>query len=411
MPGKANTINHKEENTGMEIKGKVHYVGVNDRNKTLFENLWPLPYGVSYNSYLIDDEMVALVDTVDVCYFEVYLKKIRSIIGDRPINYLIINHMEPDHSGSISLIKQYYPNIVIVGNKKTFDMVEGFYGVGGERYVVGEGDFLALGYHKLRFSLIPMVHWPETMVTYDETEGILFSGDAFGCFGALNGGVIDANINTDIYWDEMVRYYSNIVGKYGAPVQKALQKLQTLKINAICSTHGPVWTEEIPRVVRIYDRLSRYEAEEGVVIAYGTMYGNTAEMAEAIAEELSKQGIRNIVMHNVSHTNHSYIIADVFKYRGLIVGCPTYNTQMYPEMEALLNKLSAREIKGRYMGWFGSFTWASAAVKKITEFNDKLKFEPVGNPIEMKHSMKSETYVQCKELAKAMADRLKADRK
>ena len=350
MPGKANTINHKEENTGMEIKGKVHYVGVNDRNKTLFENLWPLPYGVSYNSYLIDDEMVALVDTVDVCYFEVYLKKIRSIIGDRPINYLIINHMEPDHSGSISLIKQYYPNIVIVGNKKTFDMVEGFYGVGGERYVVGEGDFLALGHHKLRFSLIPMVHWPETMVTYDETEGILFSGDAFGCFGALNGGVIDANINTDIYWDEMVRYYSNIVGKYGAPVQKALQKLQTLKINAICSTHGPVWTEEIPRVVRIYDRLSRYEAEEGVVIAYGTMYGNTAEMAEAIAEELSKQGIRNIVMHNVSHTNHSYIIADVFKYRGLIVGCPTYNTQMYPEMEALLNKLSAREIKGRYMG-------------------------------------------------------------
>lgn len=307
MPGKANTINHKEENTGMEIKGKVHYVGVNDRNKTLFENLWPLPYGVSYNSYLIDDEMVALVDTVDVCYFEVYLKKIRSIIGDRPINYLIINHMEPDHSGSISLIKQYYPNIVIVGNKKTFDMVEGFYGVGGERYVVGEGDFLALGHHKLRFSLIPMVHWPETMVTYDETEGILFSGDAFGCFGALNGGVIDANINTDIYWDEMVRYYSNIVGKYGAPVQKALQKLQTLKINAICSTHGPVWTEEIPRVVRIYDRLSRYEAEEGVVIAYGTMYGNTAEMAEAIAEELSKQGIRNIVMHNVSHTNHSYI--------------------------------------------------------------------------------------------------------
>ena len=156
----------------MEIKGKVHYVGVNDRNKALFENLWPLPYGVSYNSYLIDDEMVALVDTVDVCYFEVYLKKIRSIIGDKPINYLIINHMEPDHSGSISLIKQYYPNIVIVGNKKTFEMIEGYYGVGGERYVVGEGDFLALGHHRLRFSLIPMVHWPETMVTFDETEGM-----------------------------------------------------------------------------------------------------------------------------------------------------------------------------------------------------------------------------------------------
>lgn len=395
----------------MEIKGKVHYVGVNDRNKTLFENLWPLPYGVSYNSYLIDDEKVALVDTVDVCYFEVFLKKIRNVIGDRPIDYLIINHMEPDHSGSISLIKQYYPNITIVGNKKTFEMIEGYYGIVGERHVVGEGDSLSLGYHNLCFSLIPMVHWPETMVTFDTTEGILFSGDAMGCFGALNGGVIDTQINTDIYWNEMVRYYSNIVGKYGVPVQRALQKLQKLNITTVCSTHGPVWTEEIPRVLSVYDRLSRYEAEEGVVIAYGTMYGNTEEVAEAIAEELSKQGIRNIVMHNVSRTHHSYIIADVFKYKGLIVGCPTYNTQMYPEMEALLGKLASREIKGRYMGYFGSFTWASAAVKKIGEFNEKLKFELVGNPVELKQGMKPDTYTQAQELAVAMADRLKADRK
>lgn len=395
----------------MEIKGKVHYVGVNDRNKSLFENLWPLPYGVSYNSYLIDDEKVALVDTVDVCYFEVYLKKIRSVIGDRPIDYLIINHMEPDHSGSISLIRQYYPNAVIVGNKKTFDMIEGYYGVGGDRLVVGEGDVLDLGHHKLNFALIPMVHWPETMVTYDATECVLFSGDAFGCFGALNGGVIDSKINTDIYWNEMVRYYSNIVGKYGAPVQKALQKLQGLKIEVICSTHGPVWTEEIPHVIAVYDRLSRYEAEEGVVVAYGTMYGNTEEMAEVIAEELSSQGIRNIVMHNVSRTHHSHIIADVFKYKGLIVGCPTYNTQLYPEMEALLGKLAARDIKGRYLGWFGSFTWAGAAVKKITEFNEKLKFEAVGNPVEMKQAMKEDVALRCKELAVAMAERLKADRK
>lgn len=395
----------------MEIKGKVHYVGVNDRNKSLFENLWPLPYGVSYNSYLIDDEKVALVDTVDVCYFEVYLKKIRSVIGDRPIDYLIINHMEPDHSGSISLIRQYYPNAVIVGNKKTFDMIEGYYGVGGDRLVVGEGDVLDLGHHKLNFALIPMVHWPETMVTYDATECVLFSGDAFGCFGALNGGVIDSKINTDIYWNEMVRYYSNIVGKYGVPVQKALQKLQGLKIEVICSTHGPVWTEEIPRVIAVYDRLSRYEAEEGVVVAYGTMYGNTEEMAEVIAEELSNRGIRNIVMHNVSRTHHSHIIADVFKYKGLIVGCPTYNTQLYPEMEALLGKLAARDIKGRYLGWFGSFTWAGAAVKKITEFNEKLKFEAVGNPVEMKQAMKEDVALRCKELAVAMAERLKADRK
>lgn len=396
----------------MEIKGKVHYVGVNDRTKALFENLWPLPYGVSYNSYLIaDDDMVALVDTVDVAFFEQYLKKIRSVIGDRKIDYLIINHMEPDHSGAIALIKQYYPEIVLVGNKKTFDMVEGYYGVTGERYVVGDGDFLKLGHHNLRFYLVPMVHWPETMVTYDETEKILFSGDAFGCFGALNGGCIDRNINTDIYWNEMRRYYANIVGKFGNPVQKALQKCSGLDIRTICPTHGPVWEEKIPQVVEMYDKLSRYEGEEGVVIAYGTMYGNTEELAEAIAEELSAQGIRNIVLHNVSHTYHSYILADIFKYKGLIVGCTTYNMHLYPEMESLLSKVAAREMKNRVMGYFGSYTWASAAVKKLGEFAEKLKFELVGNPVEMKQAMKQDNYAQAKELAKAMADRLKADRK
>ena len=386
----------------MKLKGNVHYVGVNDRSKALFENLWPLPYGVSYNSYLIaDDEMVALVDTVDVAFFEVYLKKIKSVIGDRKINYLIINHMEPDHSGSIALIKQYYPDIVLVGNKKTFDMVEGFYGIGGDRYVVGEGDFLKLGHHNLRFYLIPMVHWPETMVTFDETEGILFSGDAFGCFGALNGGCIDKDINTEIYEGEM----------FGNPVQKALQKCKGLDIQMICSTHGPVWTEKIPQVVDLYDRLSRYEGEEGVVIAYGTMYGNTEELAETIAEELSAQGIKNIVMHNVSKTPHSYILADIFRYKGLIVGCTTYNMHLYPEMEALLSKVAAREMKNRVMGYFGSYTWASAAVKKLAEYAEKLKFEIVGNPVEMKQSMGQDTARQAKELAKAMAERLKADRK
>lgn len=396
----------------MELKGNVHYVGVNDRNKTLFENLWPLPYGVSYNSYLIaDDDAVVLVDTVDVAFFEVYLKKIRAVIGDRKIDYLIINHMEPDHSGSISLIKQYYPDIVLVGNKKTFDMVDGYYGVGGERKVVAEGDSLKVGRHDLHFYLIPMVHWPETMVTFDSTDGILFSGDAFGCFGALNGGCIDKNINTEIYMGEMRRYYSNIVGKFGNPVQKALQKCSGLDIKMICPTHGPVWEEQISEVVAMYDKLSRYEAEEGVVIAYGTMYGNTEQMAEAIAEELSAQGIKNIVMHNVSKTPHSFILADIFRYKALIVGCTTYNMNLYPEMEALLSKVAARDMKNRLIGYFGSFTWASAAVKKLGEYAAQLKFEVVGNPVEMKQSMSANNEQKARELAVAMADRLKADRK
>ena len=393
------------------IKGKVHYVGVNDRNKHLFEGMWPLPYGVSYNSYLIDDDMIALIDTVDINFFEVYIHKIKKIIGDRPINYLIINHMEPDHSGSIRLIKQHYPDIVIVGNKQTFGMIEGFYGVTGQQYLVKEGDFLDLGHHKLRFYLTPMVHWPETMMTFDETNGILFSGDAFGCFGTLDGGYIDSRINTDKYWDEMVRYYSNIVGKYGSPVQKALQKLGGLPINTICSTHGPIWEENIAKVVDIYDRLSKYEAEEGVVIAYGSMYGNTEQMAEAIAEELSAQGIKNIVMHNVSKSNPSYILADIFKYKGLIVGSPTYSNQIYPEIESLISKILLREIKVRYLGLFGSFTWAGAAVKRMGDFAIQSKFELIGDPVEMKQGMKEIIYDQCANLGRAMADRLKTDRK
>lgn len=395
----------------MEMKGKIHYVGVNDRHKALFENLWPLPYGVSYNSYLIADEKVALVDTVDVCYSDSFMKKIHHVIGNRKIDYLIINHMEPDHSGSIPFIKKYYPDITLVGNKKTFELLEGFYAVETNRLVVSEGDELDLGHHKLSFYLTPMVHWPETMVTYDRTEQVLFSGDAFGSFGALNGGCIDRNINTSIYWDEMRRYYSNIVGKYGNPVQRALKKLEGLNIDMIGSTHGPVWNEDVDKVIKLYDQWSRYEAEEGVVIAYGSMYGNTEELAETLAEELSRQGIRDIVLHDVSRSHHSYIVSDIFKYKGFIAGCTTYNANLFPEMEALLKKVAEREVKNRYMGYFGSFTWASAAFKKIGEYAERLKFEVVGTPVEMKQSMKKDTYEMVRDLAKAMADRLKADRR
>lgn len=394
-----------------EIKSDIYYVGVNDRQKRLFEQMWPLPYGVSYNSYLIVDEMIALVDTVDVCFFERYLASIKKIIGDRPINYLIINHMEPDHSGAIRLVRQAYPDIIIVGNKQTFGMLEGYYGISGDRYEIINGDFLSLGKHTLRFFLTPMIHWPETMMTFDESNGILFSGDAFGSYGTLDGGVIDHCMNIDHFRDEMIRYYSNIVGKYGSPVQAALQKLKEVEIKMICSTHGPVWEEKLDEIVTLYDRMSRYDADEGVVIAYGSMYGHTEEMAEAVAEAVSAEGIRNVIVYDVSKTSSSFILMDIFKYKALIIGCPTYCNQIYPDIESLLGKISVREIKNHYFGYFGSFTWAGAAVKRMGEWAEKSKMEIVGNPVEMKQAMRDTTLEQCYALGKAMADRLKKDRK
>ena len=250
------------------ITDNIYYVGVNDRNKNLFEGLWPLPNGVSYNSYLIVDEKVCLIDTVEVDFFTQFIENIQEVIGDRPIDYLVVNHMEPDHSGSIALIRKYYPEIQVIGNKKTFGMLSGFYGISENELEVKNGDTLSLGKHQLQFVLTPMVHWPETMVTLDTTSNVLFAGDAFGCFGALNGGVIDSDICCDTFWLEMVRYYSNIVGKYGTPVQNALKKLAGVKLDYICSTHGPVWHDNIQRVIDLYDRMSRYETEEGIAVSY-----------------------------------------------------------------------------------------------------------------------------------------------
>lgn len=391
----------------IEISNKVYYVGVNDRYKSLFEGLWPLPNGVSYNSYLIDDDLVCLIDTVEVDFFTQFLENIHEVIGERPIDYLVVNHMEPDHSGSLALMKKYYPNIKIIGNKKTFGMMQGFYGIADGQLEVKNGDTLELGHHTLNFVLTPMVHWPETMVTLDVVNNILFSGDAFGCFGALNGGIIDSEINCDTFWLEMIRYYSNIVGKYGIPVQGALKKLAGVKIDYICATHGPVWHDYIDKVIGLYDKMSRYETEPGLVICYGTMYGNTERMAEVIARAASQAGVKDIVMYNVSKTHHSYILRDIFRYKGLIVGAPTYNTGLYHEMDVLLSEIAGKDIKNHLLGWFGSYGWASKAVEKIKEWNDtRLHFEPVGEPVEMKQSLSAESKAACEALGKAMAERL-----
>ena len=395
----------------IEIKNNVYYVGVNDRNKAKFEGLWPLPEGVSYNSYLIVDDKVALIDTVDLAFFPQFLDNIREVIGDRPIDYIVINHMEPDHSGSMSLMRKYYPNVEVIGNKKSFNLLKGFYGPPFKEIEVKNGDEISLGKHNLKFFITPMVHWPETMMTLDLTDNILFSGDAFGCFGALNGGVLDDNINCDEFWLEMVRYYSNIVGKYGTPVQNALKKFNGVQIDYLCSTHGPVWHTHLQRVLSEYDRMSRYDTEEGVVICYGTMYGHTEAMAEVIAREVSNQGIKNVKVYNVSKTHHSYLIRDVFRYKALVVGAPTYNTGLYHEMEVFLSEIANRDIKNHVIGWFGSHGWASKAVSKIAEWNENhIKFEPVGVPVDMTQALDETSTEQCKALGKAIADRLKADR-
>ena len=389
----------------MNLKGKVHYVGVNDRVKHRFEGLWFLPQGVSYNSYLIDDEKgVALVDTVEVAFFAEFLDKIKAVIGDRPIDYLIVNHMEPDHSGALALIRKYYPNIRLIGNKKTFEMVQGYYGACSENdIVVTDGDSLDLGHHKLRFYLTPMLHWPETMMTYCETDKILFSGDAFGCFGALNGNIIDMQMDTDAYWPELERYYAAILGKFGAPVQAGLKKLGGLELQMICSTHGPVWVKEFQRAIDTYHRCSAGITQRGLVICCGSMYGNTQRVAEAIAEGAAEAGLRRIIVHNLSVSQPSFVLADIFRYGSLAIGGPTYNGGLFPVVEDLLKRLTGRSVSQHKLGFFGGFTWSSQAVKVIDQYNEEMKMQVVGSPVEWKQGAGTDALAQAHELGRLLA--------
>jgi flavorubredoxin len=392
----------------LEIAKDIFYVGVNDRTKHLFENLWPLPYGVSYNAYLIADEKTALIDTVDGCYSDVFFHKITSVLGDKPIDYLIVNHMEPDHSGSIAWLVSKYPEIRIVGNKRTVDMLKGFYGITDNVVLIQDMDTLCLGNCTLQFYLTPMVHWPETMMTYVPERKTLFSADAFGTFGTLDGGVLDTQITPERYRSEMIRYYANIVGKFGSPVQTALKKLSGIKIDVVCSTHGPVWTQKthIAEVVNLYDQLSRYEADPGLVIVYGSMYGHTEQLAEIIASSAAEQGLRKIVMHNVSKSHASDVLRDVFAYKGLLIGSPTYNNKLYPAVESLLSALQSRYVKNRFFGCFGSFTWSDASAKQLAAFAEASEFEMIGEPVVMKQAMLSEVTEKARNLGQCIAHKI-----
>lgn len=352
------------------ISDTIYYIGVNDRTTAKFEAMWPLPYGVSYNSYLVTgSDKVAIIDGVEVGHAARQIAEIKSRLGDRKPDYLVINHMEPDHSGGISALRAEWPDITIVGNGQTLNMVRGFYGVEGSSLKVKDGDTLSLGEGTtLRFALTPMVHWPETMMTYLVEEETLFSGDAFGCFGALAGYVLDGGGQTELYLAEMERYYASIVGKYGQFVQKALQKLQPLAISTICPTHGPVWRSEVARVVDLYDRLSRYEPlDNGVTIVYGSMYGNTAGMAERAAHELACAGVGPIEMFNASTADLSRLLAAAFRHKGLLIASPTYSETIFPPVKTFVDGLVIRGLKNRDIALVGGCSWSERASALMAE--------------------------------------------
>jgi flavorubredoxin len=392
-----------------EIINGIYYVGVNDRTTALFEGLWPIPMGVTYNSYVVKgSEKVVLIDGVAIGECEKLRDNIIAQIGTQAPDYIVINHMEPDHSGFLKVIRSFFPDITIVGNAKTVEMIAGYYGITDNVLKVADGDTIDLGGISLTFRITPMVHWPETMMTYVAERNTLFSGDAFGCYGALCGGVVDAEMDVEPYFPEMERYYANIVGKYGVFVQKALAKLSSLKFDYICPTHGPVWHDEIPKVVGLYDKLSRYEAENGVVIVYGSMYGNTAEMAEVIAERLAENGVKKIRVHDASRSHLSYILADIFRFRGLIIGGPTYSNTLYPPVEALVQAIKTREVKNRVIATFGSYTWAPQAVKRINAVLEEGKIITAADTVsvEAKQSPNDAAIAGCKALADAIAKQI-----
>ena len=396
----------------VNITDNVYWVGTNDRVTDRFENMWPLERGVAYNSYIIVDEKTVLVDTVEFGESDIFLEKVERVLEGRNLDYMVINHMEPDHSGAIKDIVNRYPNVQIIGNAKTFPMVEAFFGINKNFYEVKEGDKLELGSHTLQFFMIPMVHWPETMVTYEINNKILFSGDAFGSFGALDGGIFDDELNIEFYEDEMRRYYSNIVGKYGAPVQAALKKLGGLDIKYICATHGPIWRTNLSKVLTHYDKWSKLEAEEeGVVIVYGTMHGNTAKTANAIARKLALEGIKNIRVYDASKTHQSYILSDIWKFKGLIIGSCAYNTALYPPIEALVSKLELYGLKNRFLSLFGTYSWSGGGFNNLQKFAEKMKnIEVVGEGFDVYCSPKKDDYEKAESIAKAMAEKIKSER-
>jgi len=373
-----------------KVTDDIIWVGCNDRRLARFENIFPLQNGVSYNSYLVMDEKITLFDTVDSNATEQFVENIDYVLDEKVVDYLVIQHMEPDHCANIARMLRKFPEMKLVVNAKTVKMIEQFFHAveADKLVVVKEGDTLNTGKHTFTLVMAPMVHWPEVMVTYDSYEKVLFSADAFGTFGALNGNIFNDEVDFEKDWlHEARRYYANIVGKYGVPVQGLLKKAAGLDIQVICPLHGPVWRSELGYFIDKYDKWSKYEPEDKeVVIIYGSIYGHTEAAANALATKLAIKGLKKIKVYDVSSTHVSDLIAEIFRASHIVLACSTYNGGIYPPMENLLADMKALSVQNRTVAIMENGTWAPAAGRLMLKELEEMKNITV---LDMKLAIKS----------------------
>ena len=360
-----------------KIQEDLIYVGANDRRLALFENHYPIPRGVSYNAYVVLDEKTVLLDTADAAVSDQFFENVEYALGGRPLDYIIVNLMEPDHCASLGRLLEVYPEATIICNSKTLTMIHQFFrnNVEDRVMIIKEGDTFSSGRHVFTFVMAPMVHWPEAMVTYDVTDKILFSADAFGTWGALNGNLYNDDVNFERDWlDDARRYYTNIVGKYGPQVQALLGKAAGLEISMICPLHGPVIRSDFGFFLDKYQKWSTYEPEEkAVMIAYGSIYGGTAAAADILANKLAERGVKNITVYDTSATHSSYILADAFRCSHLVFASATYNNNIFSTMEHLLHELKAHNLSNRTVALIQNGTWGPNAGKQMRELLEGMK--------------------------------------
>ena len=385
----------------MRITNDIFYIGVNDHHIDLFEGLYPVPNGMAYNSYVIMDDKIAVMDSVEKDFGDAWLQNIRAALGARTPDYLIVQHMEPDHSGSIRTFMDAFPAAVVVSSAKAFAMMQAFTGeeFASRRLTVKEGDTLSLGRHTLSFIAAPMVHWPEVIMTYDSCSKALFSADAFGRFGALD--ILD----TKEEWDcEARRYYFGIVGKYGAQVQALLKKAAALDIRIICPLHGPALTDNLEHYFTLYDIWSSYGAEsEGVAIFYASIYGNTKEAALILKKELESRGCTKVIVHDLARTDMTEAVEDAFRYGKIILASATYNADVFPPMRTFIHALTCRGIKNRTVGLIENGSWAPAAAKVMRGLLAGCKdLTVLENAVTVKSALSDESRAQIKKMADEM---------